>query len=63
MAPVIVSLLCIGCALVCMIAARRMAAARNRSQKAWMWWAVLFGPIPIAVLAVLPRRKSRVVRA
>ena len=42
--------------VVCVLVARLMAFRRQRSQRAWMWAAALFGPIPLGVLAMLPRR-------
>jgi hypothetical protein len=39
-------------------AAQRMAANRSRSPRSWMWSAALLGPLPLALLAVLPPRRS-----
>jgi hypothetical protein len=39
---------------VCMIIAQRMAQNRARSPKLWVLAAAFLGPLPLAVLALLP---------
>ena len=41
---------------VCQVIAQRMAISQARSPKVWMWLAAFFGPLPLAVLAVIPAR-------
>ena len=41
--------------LMCVPLAGRMAVRRDRSAKLWMWLAAFFGPVPIAVLAFIPK--------
>ena len=36
--------------------ARRLATHKGRARGAWMWSAALLGPLPLLLLAVLPRR-------
>ena len=43
---------------VCIALARRMALQRGRSTKAWMWSAAFLGPVPIAILALVPARRG-----
>jgi hypothetical protein len=38
--------------------ARRLAAHKGRARGAWMWSAAFLGPLPLLVLAVLPRRPN-----
>ena len=44
--------------LLCIPLAGRMAARRDRSAKLWMWLAAFLGPIPIAVLAFIPKTRD-----
>lgn len=44
--------------IVCMAFARGMAVQRGRSPRLWMWLAAFFGPVPLAVLAVLRDRRN-----
>ena len=41
--------------LMCVPLAGRMAVRRDRSAKLWMWLAAFLGPLPIAVLAFIPK--------
>lgn len=41
---------------VCQFIAQRMAISRARSPKVWMFLAAFLGPVPLAVLAVIPAR-------
>lgn len=41
---------------VCQVIAQRMAISRARSPKVWMLLAALLGPLPLAVIAVIPTR-------
>ena len=43
---------------VCQFVAQRMAISRARSPKLWGLLAGLFGPLPLALLAVLPIRRD-----
>jgi len=42
--------------ILSVIAAARLAANRARSRRGWMLAAALLGPLPLALLIVLPRR-------
>jgi len=41
---------------VCVIAARSMAIKRGRAPRIWMWFGALAGPVPLAILAFVPKR-------
>ena len=41
--------------LLCIPLAGRMAVRRDRSAKLWMWLAAFLGPVPLAVLAFVPK--------
>jgi hypothetical protein len=43
--------------LLCIPLAGRMAARRDRSAKLWMWLAAFMGPVPILVLAFVPKAR------
>ncbi len=43
--------------LLCIPFAGRMAARRDKSAKLWMWLAVFLGPLPLAVLAFVPKMR------
>ena len=45
-------------ALACIALAQRMAFHRGRSAKLWMWSAACLGPVPIAILALLPANRD-----
>lgn len=47
------SLILTGC---CVYAARTMALGLGRSRKVWMWAAALLGPLPLPLLALVPKR-------
>jgi len=38
--------------------ARRLAAHKGRARGAWMWSAAFLGPLPLLLLAMLPRRPN-----
>jgi hypothetical protein len=40
----------------CVAAAQQMAVNRGRSPRLWMWFGALAGPVPLAILAFMPRR-------
>jgi len=44
--------------LLCIALAQRMAIRRGRSAKLWMWLAASLGPLPIAILALLPANRD-----
>ncbi len=44
--------------VACAVAARHMAIARRHAPVPWMVAAALLGPIPLALLAVLPARRN-----
>jgi hypothetical protein len=39
-------------------AAQRMASARGRPPRTWLWLAVFFGPLVLPVMMLLPVRRS-----
>jgi len=44
--------------LLCIALAQRMAIHRDRSAKLWMWVAACLGPLPVAILALLPPNRD-----
>jgi NO-binding membrane sensor protein with MHYT domain len=44
--------------LLCVPLAGRMAVRRDRSAKLWMWLAAFLGPLPLAVLALIPKARD-----
>jgi len=44
--------------LLCIPLAGRMAVRRARSAKLWMWLAAFLGPVPLAVLAFIPKARN-----
>jgi hypothetical protein len=48
----------VAASLLCIPLAGRMAARRDRSARLWMWLAVFLGPVPLAVLAFVPRPRE-----
>jgi O-antigen ligase len=44
--------------LLCIPLAGRMAVRRDRSAKLWMWLAAFLGPVPLAVLAFVPKTRQ-----
>jgi hypothetical protein len=44
--------------LLCVPLAGRMAVRRDRSAKLWMWLAAFLGPVPLAVLAFVPKTRN-----
>ena len=49
-----VALVVLTCAFV--MATGRIATAKRRSPKGWMWAAAILGPLPLVALAFLPSR-------
>lgn len=45
-------------AVGCIVFAHVMAVRSGRSPKLWTWLAAILGPLPLAVLAILPYRRS-----
>jgi len=43
---------------LCANVARRMALSRGRPPKKWALWAAMWGPVPLTILALLPKRKK-----
>lgn len=39
----------------CVVAAQRLAFRKHRSPRPWMWATAFLGPLPLAVLVLLPR--------
>ena len=52
----VTSLTLLTLAILCVVAAFRMAVFRGRRTAPWMWAAVFLGPLPLVLLAVLPQR-------
>ena len=48
----------LGVAILCVVAAFRMAISRGRRVRPWMWAAAFFGPLPLVALALMPRRQT-----
>jgi hypothetical protein len=51
-----VALVVLTCTFV--MATGRIATAKRRSPKGWMWSAAILGPLPLAVLALLPAKRQ-----
>jgi len=43
--------------ILCIPLTGRMATRRDRSAKLWMWLAAFLGPVPLAVLAFIPKAR------
>ena len=46
--------------IACVFGAQRLAMWKGRSAVAWMWTTAMLGPVPLAVLALLPSKRQRV---
>jgi hypothetical protein len=42
--------------VACVAAARTMAINRGRAPQIWMWLGAFAGPLPLAILAFVPKR-------
>jgi hypothetical protein len=49
----------VAAAAACVFAAGRMARAKGLPPESWMWWAAMLGPLPLLILALVPRRHRR----
>jgi hypothetical protein len=56
--PAIIIVLAAGTGYLCAHVASRMALGRGRPPKKWAIWAAMWGPIPLVVLALLPKRRA-----
>jgi hypothetical protein len=55
--PAIIIVLAAGTGYLCAQVAGRMALGRGRPAKKWAIWAAMWGPVPLVVLALLPKRR------